>query len=167
MGIRPISREEWLDSMTDLKEDRFAKTFLGKADARGYWDNAYGCFIEGELAGGIVTTYSKRSPKTANLQLLHTFSQFRRKGVGKFLTEFSYQDAYRENCEYYRVSAEPKAVAFYESIGFTFWGKQKSGTSLCFHKITSSTISEGIYDQEDQTIYNKVYKDRGCIYEAK
>jgi ribosomal protein S18 acetylase RimI-like enzyme len=167
MEIRKIAREEWLLAITNLKEDRFAKTFLGKADARDYWDKAYGCFINGELAGGIITTYSKKEPKIANLQLLHTFYAYRGKGIGKQLTEQSVQDAFSNQCKYYRVSAEPKAVAFYEKIGFRFWGKQKSGTSLSFFKITSDKIHTGLYDLSDITIYSKVHKDRGCIYETK
>jgi len=167
MEIRSITRDEWISSLTDLKEDKFAKVFLGKADARGYWDKALGCFVEGELAGGIIPTHSKREPKTINIQILHTFYNFRRRGVAKYLCEYAYQEAFKEECKYFRVSSAPKAKPFYESLGMEFWGRQKSGGYLCFHKMTSDIISEGVYDQEDQTIYNKVYKDRGCIYEAK
>lgn len=163
MEIRKITREEWISSMTDLKEDRFANTFLGKADARGFWDRAFGCFIEGELAGGIVPTHTKRDPKTMNIQLLHTFYRFRRRGVAKYLCEYFYREAYEEECEYFRVASDPKAKPFYESLGMKFWGRQKSGGYLCFHKMTSNLIEEGKYDIEDTITYKKVYQDRGCI----
>ena len=163
MEIRSITRDEWIDSLTDLKEDKFAKVFLGKADARGYWDKALGCFVEGELAGGIISTHSKREPKTMNIQILHTFYDFRRRGVAKYLCEYAYQEAFKEECKYFRVSSAPKAKPFYESLGMEFWGRQKSGGYLCFHKMTSDTISEGVYDREDSITLKKVYQDRGCI----
>ena len=163
MEIRSITRDEWIDSLTDLKEDKFAKVFLGKADARGYWDKALGCFVEGELAGGIISTHSKREPKTMNIQILHTFYDFRRRGVAKYLCEYAYQEAFKEECKYFRVSSAPKAKPFYESLGMEFWGRQKSGGYLCFHKMISDIISEGVYDREDSITLKKVYQDRGCI----
>lgn len=163
MVIRLLTREDWIMSLTDYKEDRFAKTFLAKADMYNIWNTSYGLFDQDELLGGICFTYSKREPKTVNLQLLHTFYKHRKKGVGKLLTEFCIENSYNDKVKYFRVSSEKTSVTFYENIGLKFWGKQKSGTSLCFGELTSPFINGITYNKKDSYVYKKVFEHKGCV----
>ena len=164
MTLRDTSREEFVAHITDDKADSFAKTFVAKADMQDIWSNCIGCW-ENELMGAIITTRSKRTPYIFNLQLLHTFSKHRRKGVARILTQDSLDRAQGLGTSYYRVSAEPDAVPFYESMGFKFLGKQKSGCSLSMFKINGKDFSGGIYDLEDTVIRSAVYKKGkgGCV----
>jgi hypothetical protein len=54
---------------------------------------------------------------------------------------------------------------FYESMGFKFLGKQKSGCSLSMFKINGNNFADGIYDLNDEVIYKAVYKKGkgGCV----
>jgi len=168
MRLRETSRDEFVAHITEDKADSFAKTFVAKADMQdqwqyciGYWEGA----AEQELAGAIITTRSKKTPYTFNLQLLHTFAKHRRKGVARILTQDSLDRAQGLGTSYYRVSAEPEAVVFYESMGFRFLGKQKSGCSLSMFKINGKNFSDGLYELSDPVIYNAVYKKGkgGCV----
>jgi len=160
MKLRKCTREEFVAAITEDKEDKFAKTFRAKADMQKNWDECLGAFTESnELMGAIITTVSKTNPKIANLQLLHTFAKHRRKGVAKKLTLESYDEAVKRGSVYFRVSAEPDAVVFYESIGFKFWGLQKSGSSLSIFKINGE-LNEGVYDDKDPTIKKALYSGR-------
>jgi GNAT superfamily N-acetyltransferase len=165
MILTNCTREQFVAALTDLKEDRFARTFVRKADMQKQWDDCVGLFVDGALAGAIITTISKREPRIANLQLLHTFHAYRRKGVAKYLCEASLLKAWANKCEYFRVSAEPGAVEFYERIGFKFLGKQKSGCQLSMFKINGFTYEEGSYNLNDPIINKAVYKKGkgGCI----
>lgn len=161
MIFRKCTKEEFISAISDNKEDSFAKTFVAKANTQNQWEYCIGAFTaEGELMGAIITTISKREPKTANLQLLHTFFKFRRMGVGKSLTEKSFKDCFDEGIVYFRVSAEPSAVVFYESLGMKFWGKQKSGCSLCIFAVGGEKICEGIYNESDPFIKKSLYSGR-------
>ena len=160
MMLRKCTREEFVAAITDNKADSFAKTFKAKADMQKQWDECLGAFNdEGELMGAIITTLSRTQPKVANLQLLHTFAKYRRKGVGKELTLASYEDIVRRGAVYFRVSAEAPAVSFYESLRFTFWGKQKSGCSLSIFRVNGA-LESGIYDENDPTIRKALYSGR-------
>lgn len=160
MKLRKCTREEFVASITEDKADGFAKTFRAKADMQKQWDECLGAFNEdGELMGAIITTIGKTNPKVANLQLLHTFAKHRRKGVARELTLASYDDAVTRGAVYFRVSAEPDAVAFYESVGFKFWGLQKSGCSLSMFKVNGK-LNEGIYDDKDPTVNKALYSGR-------
>jgi ribosomal protein S18 acetylase RimI-like enzyme len=160
MKLRECSRDEFVSAITDDKADSFAKTFRAKADMQENWDSCLGAFNEdGELMGAIITTVGRTIPRVANLQLLHTFAKHRRKGVAKKLTEHSYEMSKLAGAVYFRVSAEPEAVAFYESVGFKFWGLQKSGCSLSVFKIVGS-ISDGIYDDKDPILQKALYSGR-------
>ena len=161
LQLRKCPRDEFVAAITEDKADGFAKTFRAKADMQEQWDECYGAFNnDGELMGAIITTLGKTNPRVANLQLLHTFNKHRRKGVAKELTLTSYQVVRLAGAVYFRVSAEPEAVAFYESIGFKFWGKQKSGCSLSMFKIAGDTILEGIYDDKDPVLQKALYSGR-------
>ena len=158
LQLRKCTREEFVAAITDDKADGFAKTFRAKADMQKQWDECLGAFNdEGELMGAIITTLSKSN--VANLQLLHTFNKHRRKGVAKELTLASYDDIVQRGAIYYRVSAESTAVPFYESLGFTFWGKQKSGCSLSMFKINGA-LKDGLYNDKDPTIHKALYSGR-------
>ena len=85
-SIKPVSRDEFVSAISTDKADAFAKTFVAKADMQENWDSCQGYWVDDELFGAIIVTISKREPKTANLQLLHTFAKHRRKGVAKVLT---------------------------------------------------------------------------------
>lgn len=165
MKLRKCTRQEFVDAITTDKADQFAKTFTAKADMQGHWDDCLGAYTDGgELMGAIITTVSKRDPKVANLQLLHTFNAHRRKGVAKELTLQSYNDAVSAGAVYFRVSAEPDAVKFYESVGFKFWGLQKSGCSLSMFKVAGNALSDGVYNDQDPFIRSALYSGRkGCL----
>lgn len=165
MKLRKCSREEFLSAISSDPADKFAKTFIAKADMQKQWDECWGVFEGTELMAAIITTISKRKPHVANLQLLHTFAKFRGKGAAKILCEDSLRQARQRGATFFRVSSEISAVGFYEKIGFKFWGKQKSGCQLSIFRITSDTFSECDYDYTDSVIYNAVNKKGkgGCV----
>lgn len=161
MKLRKCTRDEFIAAITDDKADSFAKTFRAKADMQENWSDCLGAFSDDDdLMGAIITTVGKRDPKVANLQLLHTFAKHRRKGVAKELTEMSYNLAFLQGAIYFRVSAEPDAVKFYESVGFKFWGLQKSGCSLSMFKINGATLSDGVYNDADPVLRQALYSGR-------
>lgn len=160
MKLRKCTRDEFVSAITEDKADGFAKTFRAKADMQEQWDECLGAFDEdGSLMGTIITTIGKTNPKVANLQLLHTFAKHRRKGVAKQLTLASYEIAKAAGAVYFRVSAEPDAVKFYESVGFKFWGLQKSGCSLSIFKINGD-LQDGIYNDKDPVLQKALYSGR-------
>lgn len=166
MEIRACTREEFVAAITQVKEDKFAKSyFLPKADMMNKWECCWGAFEGKELMGAILQTYTLRSPKTANLQLVHTFAAHRKKGVGAALCEFAVGHAHKMQAKYFRVSANKTAIEFYSKIGFKFWGRQKSGCQLSMFQIGGPKITDGIYDFSDFVIYNAVHKkgQGGCV----
>lgn len=165
MKLRSCSAEEFKSAITDDPADKFAKTFVAKANMQEQWGDCTGAWDGEELLGAIITTISKRSPVVANLQLLHTFAKHRGKGVGRVLCDHSLTKARERQANYFRVSAEPNAVEFYKKVGFTFLGEQKSGCQLSMFRIAGDSFSEGIYDLDDNTIYNAVFSKRkgGCV----
>lgn len=161
--FKNCSRQMFVNAIfsSNKKLDSFARTFLRKADMQKQWTYCSAIVDEEDnVCAAIITTYSKREPKVANLQLLHTFSQYRGKHYAKFLCEASITDAKIADCKYYRVSAEPSAVTFYEKIGFKFLGKQKSGCQLSMFR-----IADNAYDINDPIINAAVYKKGkgGCV----
>jgi len=165
MKLRKTSKEEFVFHITDKKEDRFAKTFVAKANMQDIWNNCYGLWLEEDLCGAIITTVSKNTPKIMNLQLLHTFHKHRGSGVGKKLCQWALQQAVDANVEYFRVSAEPDAVLFYEKCGFVFQGKQKSNSQLSIFRIVDNNFSNGDYSISDPIINKAVYRKGkgGCV----
>lgn len=141
MQLREVNREQFVSSLTDKKEDRFAKTFLAKCDMMKAWDKCIGAYIDDRLAGAIVVTVSTRKPISANLQLLHTFNEFRGKGVASLLCEYGLRHAFENGAEYFRVSAELDAVAFYEKFGFKMVCRQKTA-KLAMLRLQSPLIRE-------------------------
>ena len=165
MKLRSCSCEQFMNAMTDDPADKFAKTFVAKANMQNQWEFCVGAWDKDNLMGAIITTLSKRYPIVANLQLLHTFNAHRGKGVARRLCEQSLNYAIQNSSMYFRVSAEPDAVVFYERIGFRMLGKQKSGCQLSMFRIGGKTFQEGIYDIEDPVISKAVYKKGkgGCV----
>lgn len=158
-----VTREQFLAALTPLKEDRFAKTFVAKCDMLDAWDYCMGCWIDGKLSGAIIVTISKRKPKVANLQLLHTFYAFRGKGVARDLCQFGIDYAIESNVEYFRVSAELDAVDFYKKCGFQFVGKQKT-CELSLFRLTSSNISENNFEPDEYVWKQMNRKGKGgCV----
>lgn len=166
MRLRSVTREQFIEAISDSKEDGFAKTFRSKADMGGYWEQCLGAWDEDELMGAIIVTISKRQPYVANLQLLHTFAKHRRKGVGKELCEFSLWKLWIDKyAKYMRVSSEIPAIPFYKKLGWKMLGEQKSGCQLSMMKITSSKYSECSYDTNDPIIDKAINKKGrgGCV----
>jgi len=165
MMLRSVTAEQFSKAITEDPADKFAKTFVAKANMQEQWGYCVGAWDGDELMGAIITTVSKRKPHVANLQLLHTFAKHRRKGVAAKLCEDSLKYAKQFNAEYFRVSAEPDAVVFYERIGFKFLGRQKSGAQLSMFRIAGETFFDGEYDIEDPVIYKAVHKKGkgGCV----
>jgi GNAT superfamily N-acetyltransferase len=141
MQLKATNREEFVSHLTKLKEDRFAKRFVAKCDMMKDWDKCQGIWIDGKLAGAIVVTISKRNPKVANLQLLHTFYEHRGKGVASRLCEYGLKYAYENKAEYFRVSSELDAVTFYKKFGFKMVCRQKTA-QLAMFILTSPNIKE-------------------------
>jgi GNAT superfamily N-acetyltransferase len=160
MKLKKCTRDEFVNAISADKADAFAKTFVAKADMQKIWEHCIGAYDGEELMGAIITTVGIRSPRVANLQLLHTFVKHRRKGVAKTLTECAYANSLVEGATYFRVSAEPDAVAFYESIGFKFWGLQKSGCSLSMFKMNGTEIKDGLYDTADPIVNRALYSGK-------
>jgi hypothetical protein len=150
--------------MTEKKEDRFAKTFVAKCNMMEAWDKCVGAYINGELAGAIIVTVSKKKPKVANLQLLHSFHSHRGKGIGKLLCQYALDVAIKEKCEYFRVSAEPDAVVFYEKCGMKFLGKQKSGSQLSMFRVSSPRFQSNDYTPDVYIYKQMIRKGKGgCV----
>lgn len=150
-----INAEIVLNNIIDDKLDKFAKTFIAKCNMLNKWEDVVGCWDGNNLCGIILVTISKRSPYCANLQLLHTFSKYRKLGVGKKLCEYVFSMV-KDDAEYFRVSSEPESVGFYKKIGFRFWGLQKSNCYLSLFKINGNSIFDGIYDSKDKYIISKI-----------
>lgn len=132
--------------------DKFAGTFVAKADALDLWPTVVGILDDdNHVRAAISVRLSKRAPVVANLQLLHTFAVHRRLGLARSLVLLEY---YRVSklAEYFRVSSEEDAVGFYRSLGLKFWGTQKSGSFLCVHRIRGQQPMLGAYDPEDVLI---------------
>ena len=165
MKLLNCSREEFVNAISDDKADNFAKTFRAKADMQDLWGSCMGLWEGDELAGAIIVSYSKRSPIIANLQLLHTFAKFRRRGVARQLCDWAFRDCKLHSATYLRVSAEKPAVPFYESIGMTMLGEQKSGSQLSMCRVQGEGWRECDYSLSDSTIYNAVHKKGkgGCV----
>lgn len=170
MKLRKTTKEEFEGAITDEKGDKFAKTFLSKANMGGekYWDRCIGAWTdEGELMGAIIVTISIRRPHVANLQLLHTFWKHRKKGVAKELCEDALLDLWNgDKAQYFRVSSEIPAIPFYEKIGWVMLGKQKSGCQLSMFKIIEPYFHKGKYDINDPVINKAVFrKGKGGVVE--
>lgn len=165
MQLIPCTKEKFQSAISSDKGDKFAKTFIAKADMQNQWEFCIGAFDENELLGAIITTISKRNPPVANLQLLHTFVKHRGKGVGRILCEDSLKSVRAKGATYFRVSSEISAIEFYKKLGIKFWCSQKSGCQLSIFKISDDTFSSGIYDIQYPTIYNALTKTGkgGCF----
>ncbi len=165
LKLSKCSRADFIAAISTDKADSFAKTFVAKADMQEQWDECVGAWEGDVLCGAIITTVGKRPPYTANLQLLHTFAAHRGKGVAKLLCLDSLRLAKKKGAKYFRVSSEKDSVAFYEKIGFKFWGKQKSGCQLSIFRIDGPDFASGDYDYNDQIINNAIHKKGkgGCV----
>lgn len=158
--VKPCRKEEFIETLENSPKEGngFAKTFKAKANARNLWDSCMGAYSpENLLLGAICVTISKREPKVANIQLLHTFSQHRRRGVGKALVEWAFREVFRK-AEYIRVSSEIDAKPFYEKCGFYFWGTQKSGCYLSIAKLEGESNLR--FDLEDSIIKKALVGNR-------
>lgn len=154
-----VTREQFVATPLDLPADKFAKTFVAKADSMELWPFAEGEFAGDVLCSCIIVRLGLRYPVIANLQLLHTFAPFRRQGSAARLVQRAYAEARRNGAQYFRVSSEPEAVPFYLSQGFKFWGEQKSGSLLSMHKV-AGPLQEGVYNPKDPVIAAAIFSKR-------
>lgn len=163
--ITPISRDQFI-ATPHGEHDKFAMTFVAKADALGLWPLARGILNENRtVAAAIVVRYSKRTPTVANLQLLHTFGASRRRGLARTLVLDAWAQLKPHGVPYFRVSSEPDAAPFYRSLGFKFWGEQKSGCLLSISAVNGADSPEGsVYDRDDPVVFKALNsKQRGAI----
>lgn len=160
-----VTRKRWISALAraEYPQDQFAKTFLAKANMMDLWP-CLGLADDSGLAGAIAWTVTKQRPHVANLQLLHTFSRCRRLGVATRLCYAFLDAAEALGADYFRVSAEPPARAFYESLGVRFLGRQKSGCLLAVGRL-GRTFRECVYDLDDETIWGAVTRKGkgGCV----
>ena len=159
---RYVTHDVFVAAIDTDPANKFAKTFVAKADMLGAWDQCHALAHTKtkEIAGAVIWTISKRAPYVCNLQLLHTFAKFRGQGVGKILMDTAMMSAMSRGAQYFRVSSEPESVAFYEKIGYRFWGKQKSGCQLCIFKLP------GIYTLDYDVIWKAIHrKGKGGVVE--
>lgn len=157
MAVTEITREMFTEQWPPGPEDGFAKTFLSKCDMLRAWDRCLGVTeltadYRSHVRAAIVTTISKRLPRVANLQLLHTFAAHRGRGFARRLCELSVEKSHESGAQYFRVSSEPESVEFYRKIGFRFWGSQKSGCLLSIFRIGGPGIRDGLYEAADPVI---------------
>jgi hypothetical protein len=164
MKLIKCTKSLFCKSITDHKADKFAKTFVAKATIQNQWDSCIGLW-DNDLLGAMIVTFSKRLPKVANLQLLHTFYKHRGKSIGTSLMKYSLHLSIKQECEYFRISAEPDAVLFYQKLGMKMLGVQKSKCQLSMFKIVNDDFHQGIYDINDPIINKAVYKKGkgGCV----
>lgn len=168
LRFRETSRQEFVEAITDDPADKFAKTFVAKADYQELWP-VWGCwdtrrYTPSQLMGAISWTVGKRRPEMVNLQLLHTFAKYRRQGVATYLCNQFLWHINLQGLGYWRVSSEPEAVPFYESLGIEFLGIQKSGCRLAVARV-GTTFESCQYDISDKVIYDAVHKKGkgGCV----
>jgi hypothetical protein len=162
--LNNVTKEQFKSFISKDKEDNFAKTFVSKCDMLEAWNMVTGYWQDDQLCGAILVTISKKLPRVANLQLLHTFNAHRRKGVAKELCCHGLVYAYSLRCQYFRVSSEPESVDFYKRLGIKFLGKQKSGCQLAMFQVISPYFEEIDYNV-DSTIYAAMTKKGkgGCV----
>jgi GNAT superfamily N-acetyltransferase len=165
-----ITREQFVAALTSHKQDKFAHRFISKCDMQDIWDYCVGVLIDGKVAGAIVVTISRRKPIVANLQLLHTFYEYRGKGVARDLCQFAIDYAIESKAEYFRVSSEFDAVPFYEKCGFKFICKQKTAV-LSLFRLTSPVIADNVFEPDEYVWKQMKRKGKGacieCYYEYK
>jgi len=159
-----VTREQFKKFISPNKQDNFAKTFVAKCDMLEAWDKVIGYWEGDDLCGAILVTLSKKLPRVANLQLLHTFYAHRKKGIARQLCNYGLVFAYKTGANYFRVSSEPEAVEFYKKLGIEFVGKQKSGCQLAMFSIISPYFEDTDYSV-DSTIYSAMTKKGkgGCV----
>lgn len=160
-----VSKETFTLYISSNKEDNFAKTFISKCNMLGKWDDVVGYYINKELAGAILVTTSKKTPKTANLQLLHTFYKFRKLGIASKLCDYGLSLAIDNDCEYFRVSSEIEAVEFYKKIGIKFIGRQKSGCQLAMFRLNNNNFKEIDYTMDSHIYKQAIKKGKGSCVE--
>lgn len=164
--IRLCTREQFAARVTNERENGFAKTFVAKADLSGLWP-ALGTWAGAELAAALAYSVNKRpvaGARVANLQLLHTFPRWRRKGAAALLCR-EFVRAVADQADYYRVSSEPEATPFYRSQGVVFCGRQKSGCLLAVGRLVGDTLGQCVYDPADPVVLACVHKKGrgGCV----
>lgn len=159
MRLASVTKQDFVNAITNRKEDSFAKTFVSKADMLGAWERCIGVWDDTELMGAILVTHSKRAPVVANLQLLHTFFAHRGKNVARILCEYALEQAYKDGAEYFRVSSEKPAIEFYKKVGFKFLGEQKSGCQLAMFRVNAPTYDK--IDWSVDEVINKAMTKKG------
>ena len=161
--LRKVTRDQFVQHLTEDPADKFAKTFRSKADMQNLWP-CTGAWRWDTLLGAIAWTITKRAPHVANLQLLHTFNKHRGEGVGTTLCLHFLSAVVEQGATYFRVSSEPDAVRFYRTLGIKFVGKQKTAF-LAIGKIEGTTFDTCNYSLEDEVVQRAVYRKGkgGCV----
>lgn len=63
-----------------------------------------------------------------------------------------------------RVSIDPKALEFYESVGIPSMGKQKAGNHFTMCRLDGKSFHDCHFDLTDPVIAKEAGKGRGGIY---
>ena len=167
--LRETTRGEFVTAtgLHPVAADSFAKTFRAKADAFDLWPCLGVWNDRQQLMGAIIWTITQRQPHIANLQLLHTFAEYRRQGVASKLCVECLNRVRGLGAEYLRVSSEPESVAFYKSLGIQFLGRQKSGCLLAMGRLTGTDgdFRQLNYSLEHEPIRKAVFRKGkgGCV----
>jgi ribosomal protein S18 acetylase RimI-like enzyme len=161
--LHEVTREQFVNHLTDDPADKFAKTFRSKADMQDLWP-CIGAWRKTILLGAIAWTVTKKAPQVGNLQLLHTFNKHRGRNIGSGLCLYFLRVLCNERVPYFRVSSEPGAVVFYRKLGIKFVGRQKTAL-LAIGKIEGTTFHECNYSLKDEIVQKAIYRKGkgGCI----
>jgi len=152
------NRDEYAKLVTkeNKKKDKFCGRFLSKTDKMDAWDRVWCVFDQDDLTmmGAVMVTVAKRKAgNIANLQLLHTWYDHRRKGVANVLVQKAFEVA-KSQAKYMRISmiADEGSLAFYRSVGFVIMGMQKAGSYFSMCRLSGDSLHDSHFDLMDPVI---------------
>lgn len=161
--LKELNRDQALKIVDKFPDEPMFSTFVKKVTMFVIWP-MIGLWDGKDLAAVICWKFTKSKPKTASIQILYTFNRYRKMGCAKRLCQEFFRVAKANDAIYFRISSEIEAQEFYEKLGVTFVGTQKSGCLLTVGKLGRS-FSSSTYDLKDPIIHKAVYRrgKGGCV----